>query len=38
MISDWEALERLSDPYGSNYRASISSVVNAGVDMVVIKL
>ncbi|KAF7120121.1 hypothetical protein RHSIM_Rhsim13G0072400 [Rhododendron simsii] len=36
VISDWEALDRLSDPCGSNYRASISSVVNAGVDMIMV--
>ncbi|KAH7838152.1 hypothetical protein Vadar_022634 [Vaccinium darrowii] len=36
VISDWEALERLSDPYGSNYRASISSAVNAGIDMIMV--
>ncbi|XP_058198905.1 uncharacterized protein LOC131314348 isoform X2 [Rhododendron vialii] len=36
VISDWKALERLSDPYGSNYRASILSAVNAGVDMIMV--
>ncbi|KAI8523624.1 hypothetical protein RHMOL_Rhmol13G0088600 [Rhododendron molle] len=36
VISDWEALEGLSDPYGSNYRASISSAINAGVDMIMV--
>lgn len=40
MISDWEGLDRLSkpDPHGSNYRASICTAVNAGIDMVELKI
>lgn len=37
VITDWEALDRLSNPHGSNYRQSVLSTVNAGVDMVEIK-
>ncbi|CAK9183912.1 unnamed protein product [Ilex paraguariensis] len=36
LISDWEALDRLADPYGSNYRNCILSTVNAGIDMVMV--
>ncbi|KAK1388107.1 hypothetical protein POM88_016285 [Heracleum sosnowskyi] len=36
VITDWEALDRLSDPYGSNYRQCVLSTVNAGVDMVMV--
>lgn len=35
VISDWEALDRLSNPRGSNYRYCVSVAVNAGIDMVV---
>ncbi|GFZ01631.1 glycosyl hydrolase family protein [Actinidia rufa] len=38
VISDWEALDRLSDPRGSNYRYGISSAINAEIDMAAIKL
>ncbi|CAA7028114.1 unnamed protein product [Microthlaspi erraticum] len=34
VISDWEALDRLSEPFGSNYRDCVKMSVNAGVDMV----
>lgn len=34
MISDWQGIDHLSQPYGSNYRQCISSSVNAGIDMV----
>ncbi|KAL6526695.1 hypothetical protein OROGR_015785 [Orobanche gracilis] len=34
VISDWEALDRLYAPHGSNYRQSILSTINAGIDMV----
>lgn len=37
VISDSEALDRLSHPYGSNYRKCVLSAINAGVDMVDIK-
>ncbi|XP_051113407.1 uncharacterized protein LOC127239350 [Andrographis paniculata] len=36
IISDWEALDRLYTPHGSNYRQSILSSVNAGIDMVMV--
>ncbi|KAK6118600.1 hypothetical protein DH2020_047642 [Rehmannia glutinosa] len=36
VISDWEALDRLYAPHGSNYRQSILSTVNAGIDMVMV--
>ncbi|KAI9196188.1 hypothetical protein LWI28_021788 [Acer negundo] len=34
VISDWEGLDRLSKPHGSNYRYCISTAVNAGIDMI----
>lgn len=34
LISDWEALDRLYSPHGSNYRESILRSINAGIDMV----
>lgn len=38
LISDWEGLDRLSkpNPRGSNYRTSICTAVNAGIDMVMV--
>ncbi|KAJ6691885.1 PERIPLASMIC BETA-GLUCOSIDASE-RELATED [Salix purpurea] len=36
VISDWEALDRLSKPLGSNYRRCVSTAVNAGTDMVMV--
>ncbi|XP_052205914.1 uncharacterized protein LOC127810445 isoform X2 [Diospyros lotus] len=36
VISDWEALDRLSNPRGSNYRNCIASAVNSGIDMVMV--
>ncbi|XVF05374.1 hypothetical protein REPUB_Repub05bG0166500 [Reevesia pubescens] len=36
VISDWEALDRLCEPRGSNYRYCISTSVNAGIDMVMV--
>lgn len=38
VISDSEALDRLSYPYGSNYRNCVLLSVNAGIDMVKIEL
>ncbi|XP_052172090.1 uncharacterized protein LOC127787979, partial [Diospyros lotus] len=35
-LEDWEALDRLSDPFGSNYRDCILAAVNAGIDMVMV--
>ncbi|KAL5580812.1 hypothetical protein UlMin_013254 [Ulmus minor] len=34
VISDWEGLDRLIHPRGSNYRYCLSSAINAGIDMV----
>ncbi|KAF8018857.1 hypothetical protein BT93_H3675 [Corymbia citriodora subsp. variegata] len=36
VISDWEGLDRLSQPHGSNYRRCISLSVNAGIDMIMV--
>ncbi|EPS66750.1 hypothetical protein M569_08026, partial [Genlisea aurea] len=36
IISDWEALDRLYEPKGSNYRQSILSTINSGIDMVMV--
>lgn len=36
VISDWEGLDRLCHPHGSNYHYCISSAVNAGIDMVMV--
>ncbi|GER35484.1 glycosyl hydrolase family protein [Striga asiatica] len=36
LISDWEALDRLYEPHGSNYRQSILLTINAGIDMVMV--
>ncbi|PWA68737.1 beta-glucosidase 4 GH3 family [Artemisia annua] len=38
VISDSEALDRLSHPYGSNYRKCVLSAINSGVDMVMVPL
>ncbi|CAI8596852.1 unnamed protein product [Vicia faba] len=38
VISDWEGLDRLCKPHGSDYRYCISSAVNAGIDMVMVAL
>ncbi|KAK9168209.1 hypothetical protein Syun_000349 [Stephania yunnanensis] len=36
VITDWEGIDRLSHPHGSNYRDCISATINAGVDMVMV--
>lgn len=36
IISDWEGLDRLSEPRGSNYRNCVKTAVNAGIDMVMV--
>ncbi|XP_057474584.1 uncharacterized protein LOC130762769 isoform X1 [Actinidia eriantha] len=36
VISDSQALDRLSYPYGSNYRSCVLSAINAGIDMVMV--
>lgn len=38
VISDWEGLDRLCEPRGSNYHYCISAAVNAGIDMVMVPL
>ncbi|MCH96037.1 lysosomal beta glucosidase-like, partial [Trifolium medium] len=34
VISDWEGIDELCQPYGSDYRYCISTAINAGIDMV----
>ncbi|KAG4145341.1 hypothetical protein ERO13_D05G091100v2 [Gossypium hirsutum] len=36
LISDWKALDRLSEPRGSNYRRCVYTAINAGIDMVMV--
>ncbi|KAG7559945.1 Glycoside hydrolase family 3 C-terminal domain superfamily [Arabidopsis thaliana x Arabidopsis arenosa] len=36
IVSDWEGLDRLSDPPGSNYRNCVKIAINAGIDMVMV--
>ncbi|PHT34628.1 hypothetical protein CQW23_26428 [Capsicum baccatum] len=36
LITDWEALDRLTDPNGCDYCQSIKSSINAGIDMVMV--
>ncbi|KAI9195539.1 hypothetical protein LWI28_015870 [Acer negundo] len=36
VISDWEGIDELSKPCGSNYHYCISTAVNAGIDMVMV--
>ncbi|XP_024974162.1 lysosomal beta glucosidase-like [Cynara cardunculus var. scolymus] len=36
VISDWEGIDRLSNPRGSNYRNAVSCAINAGIDMVMV--
>ncbi|KAL0713714.1 hypothetical protein Bca4012_020692 [Brassica carinata] len=36
IVSDWEGLDRLSEPRGSNYRNCVKTAVNAGIDMVMV--
>ncbi|CAL9191082.1 unnamed protein product [Musa hybrid cultivar] len=36
VISDWEGIDRLCQPHGSNYRYCISASVNAGIDMIMV--
>ncbi|KAI5079698.1 hypothetical protein GOP47_0005177 [Adiantum capillus-veneris] len=37
-ISDWEALERITTPPGSNYSYSVYVALNAGLDMVMVPI
>ena len=34
MISDWQGIDRITDPAGINYTFSVEKSVNAGLDMV----
>ncbi|XXG75386.1 hypothetical protein AAC387_Pa07g3904 [Persea americana] len=36
VISDWEGIDRLCHPHGSDYRYCISASINAGIDMVMV--
>ncbi|PIA54392.1 hypothetical protein AQUCO_00900735v1 [Aquilegia coerulea] len=36
VISDWEGIDRLSQPHGSDFRYCISSSIKAGMDMVMV--
>ncbi|KAI9117820.1 hypothetical protein K1719_011235 [Acacia pycnantha] len=38
VISDWEGLDQLCEPYGSDYRYCILTAINAGIDMVMVPL
>ncbi|OVA16561.1 Glycoside hydrolase [Macleaya cordata] len=36
LISDWEGLDRITSPPGSNYKDSVKAAINAGIDMVMV--
>ncbi|KAL9238717.1 hypothetical protein vseg_013101 [Gypsophila vaccaria] len=36
VISDWEGIDRLCEPHGSDYRFCILASINAGMDMVMV--
>ncbi|MQL81667.1 hypothetical protein Taro_014119 [Colocasia esculenta] len=36
VISDWEGIDRLCQPQGSDYRYCISASINAGLDMIMV--
>lgn len=36
LISDWEGIDRLTWPHGSNYRYCIAASVSAGIDMIMV--
>ncbi|XP_058105776.1 uncharacterized protein LOC131249178 isoform X2 [Magnolia sinica] len=38
VISDWEGIDRITSPPGSNYSYSINAGVHAGIDMVMVPL
>ncbi|KAJ0792196.1 putative glucan 1,3-beta-glucosidase [Helianthus annuus] len=38
LITDWEGLDSLYEPYGSNYRTAVSLGINAGIDMVMVPI
>ncbi|KAJ3673233.1 hypothetical protein LUZ60_006607 [Juncus effusus] len=35
-ISDWEGIDRITSPPGSNYTCSVEASINAGIDMVMV--
>ncbi|KAI3457727.1 hypothetical protein Pfo_014390 [Paulownia fortunei] len=36
VISDWQGVDRMTYPWGSNYSTSLQKAINAGVDMVMV--
>ncbi|XP_042500054.1 beta-glucosidase BoGH3B-like [Macadamia integrifolia] len=36
VISDWEAIDRITNPPGSHYKENLKAAINAGIDMVMI--
>ncbi|RXI06570.1 hypothetical protein DVH24_025706 [Malus domestica] len=38
LISDWEGIDQLCEPEGSDYRLCISLAINAGIDMVCVQV
>lgn len=36
MITDWEGIDRMTYPPGSNYKSSLKTAINAGIDMVMV--
>ncbi|CAJ1970618.1 unnamed protein product [Sphenostylis stenocarpa] len=36
VISDWEGIDEICEPYGSDYRCCISTAINSGIDMVMV--
>ncbi|PKA64037.1 Beta-xylosidase/alpha-L-arabinofuranosidase 2 [Apostasia shenzhenica] len=38
VISDWQGIDRITDPPGANYTYSVQAGVNAGIDMVMVPL
>ncbi|GER54053.1 glycosyl hydrolase family protein [Striga asiatica] len=36
VISDWQGVDRMTYPWGSNYSTSLVTAINAGVDMVMV--
>ena len=34
VISDWDGIERITNPWGANYANSVRLGINAGIDMV----
>lgn len=36
VVSDWEGIDRLCEPRGSDYRYCVAQSVNAGMDMVLV--